>query len=55
MARKSTQVKETRTLTVRLPKDLYIWVRVRAAEKDMSIQKWVESILTQASSGQEKH
>jgi predicted HicB family RNase H-like nuclease len=54
MTKKTAQIKETRTMTVRLPKELYIRVRIKAAEQDMSIQKWVEKVLIQASSNQEK-
>lgn len=54
MAKKSAPAKETRTLTVRLSKELYRGVRIKAAESDMSIQKWVEQVLAQASSIQEK-
>jgi predicted HicB family RNase H-like nuclease len=54
MAKKAAPTKETRTLTVRLNKDLYREVRIKAAESDMSIQKWVETVLTKAVAVQER-
>lgn len=54
MPKKTLPAKEIRTLTVRLPTQVYRAVRIKAAEGDMSIQKWVEAVLTRAASVQEK-
>jgi len=48
MAERSGEMKDTetsRTIIVRLSMDTHKILRVRVAEQDTSIQKWVESLI----------
>jgi predicted HicB family RNase H-like nuclease len=46
VTKEETQATETsRTIIVRLPVDTHKALRIRVAEQDTSIQKWVEALI----------